>query len=241
VTAPLPYGPTMTALLTPLRKAFRVLNRWAAAPLIRAGGGPFLTTTATGSILVLRTTGRKSGLVREAPLGYTVIDGRVVVMAGYGRKAHWFRNALADPEVEVLLPGALIAGRAEEITEPDERRATFRTLVESMGVVGRLTLGNVRGMSDAEVDQLAVAFPILAITPTAVRPGPFDPGGVGTRINTALWALPAAAGLIALARHRHPGRSGPARGEQHPPYQAYGGDDHGRQRQVRRGRSARSR
>lgn len=80
-----------------------------------------LTTTVAGSILLLRTTGWKSGLVREAPLGYAVIDGRVVVVAGYGRSTRWFRNALANPEVEVLLPGALIAGHAHEITDPDER------------------------------------------------------------------------------------------------------------------------
>jgi deazaflavin-dependent oxidoreductase (nitroreductase family) len=205
VTTPLPYGPTVTAVLTPLRSAFRVLNRWVAAPLIRAGGGPLLTTTVAGSILLLRTTGRKSGLVREAPLGYTVIDGRVVVTAGYGRSAHWFRNALADPEVEVLLPGALIAGHAAEITEPDARRAAFRALIESMGVVGRLTLGDIRGKRDAEVDLLAQAFPILAITPTAVRPGPFDPGGTGTRINTALWVLLPAAGVVAAAWSRKKG------------------------------------
>jgi deazaflavin-dependent oxidoreductase (nitroreductase family) len=198
VTAPLPYGPTMTAMLKPLRKAFRVFNRGVAVPLIRAGGGPLLTTPVAGSILLLRTTGRKSGLVREAPLGYTVIDGRVVVMAGYGRGAHWFRNAMAEPEVEVLLPGALIAGRAEEITEPEERRAAFRTLIESMGVVGRLTLGgDVRGKSDTEVDVLAQAFPILAITPTALRLGPFDPGGIGTLINTALWVILPVVGIAA--------------------------------------------
>jgi len=186
VTSSLPYGPAMTALLTPLRSSFRVLNHWVAAPLIRAGGGPLLSTPVAGSILLMRTTGRKSGLVREAPLGYTVIDGRVVVVAGYGRSADWFRNALADPEVEVLLPGALIAGRAAEIAEPDERRASFRALIESMEVVGRLTLGDIGGKSDTEVDTLAQAFPILAITPTAIRAGPFDPGGMGTRINTAL-------------------------------------------------------
>ena len=202
MTVPLPYGNAVTAVLTPLRTAFRVLNRWMAAPLIRAGGGPLLTTPVAGSILLLRTTGRKSGLVREAPLGYTVIEGRVVVVAGYGRSAHWFRNALADPQVEMLLPGALIAGLAEEITEPDQRRAAFRTLIKSLGVVGRLTLGDVRGKSDAEVDMLAVAFPILAITPTAVRLGPFDPGGVGTRINTAIWVLLGAAALAAAASRR---------------------------------------
>jgi len=202
MTVPLPYGHAVTAVLTPLRTAFRVLNRWMAAPLIRAGGGPLLTTPVAGSILLLRTTGRKSGLVREAPLGYTVIEGRVVVVAGYGRSAHWFRNALADPQVEMLLPGALIAGLAEEVTEPDQRRAAFRTLVKSMGVVGRLTLGDIRGKSDAEVDMLAVAFPILAITPTAVRLGPFDPGGVGTRINTAIWVLLGVAALAAAVSRR---------------------------------------
>ena len=202
MTTPLPYGPAVTAVLNPLRKTFLVLNRWVAAPLIHAGGGPMLTTPIAGSILLLRTTGRKSGLVREAPLGYAVVDGRVVVVAGYGRTAHWFRNAAADPEVEVLLPGALIAGRAEEITEPDKRRAAFRALIASMGVVGRLTLGDVRGKNDAEVDMLAEAFPILAITPTAVRPGPFDPGGIGTRINTALWVLLGTAGLTAAVLRR---------------------------------------
>jgi len=202
MTTPLPYGPAMTAVLGPLRKAFLVLNRWIAAPLIRAGGGPLLTTPVAGSILLLRTTGRKSGLVREAPLGYTVLDGRVVVVAGYGRTAHWFLNAVADPEVEMMLPGARIAGQAEEITEPDERRAAFRTLIQSMGVVGRLTLGDVSGKGDDEVDLLAQAFPILAITPTAVLPGPFDPGGIGTRINTALWVIVGAAGLSAVVSRR---------------------------------------
>ena len=87
----------MTAVLTPLRTAFRVLNRWMAAPLIRAGGGPLLTTPVAGSILLLRTTGRKSGLVREAPLGYTVIDGRVMVVAGYGRGAHLSLIHISEP------------------------------------------------------------------------------------------------------------------------------------------------
>lgn len=202
MTAPLPYGPAMTAVLDPLRKAFLVFNRWAAAPLIRAGGGPLLATPAAGSILLLRTTGRKSGLVREAPLGYTVIDGRVVVVAGYGRRSHWFRNALAHPEVEVLLPGARIAGRAGEITEPAELRAAFRALVESMGVVGQITLGDIRGKTDAEVDTLAQGFPVLAITPTAILPGPFDPGGIGTRINSASSVLLAVVGLAVVARRR---------------------------------------
>lgn len=202
MATPLPYGPTATALLAPLRRGLLVVNRRLAAPLLRVGGGPLLATPVAGSILVLRTTGRKSGLNREAPLGYAIVDGRIVVVAGYGRGAHWFANAVADPEVEVVLPGAVVAGRAEEITEPAARRAAFRTLIASMGIVGTLTLGDVRDKSDAEVDALAEALPILAIKPYAIRPGPFDPGRIATRVNAAVWLLVGALAIAAGARRR---------------------------------------
>ena len=200
--APLPYGPTMTRLLEPMRRGFKWFNTYVAVPAIKVGAGPLLATAQGGSIMVLRTVGRKSGLVREAPLGYAVLDGRVLVIAGYGRKAHWFRNALANPAVEVALPGAVLAGRAEEVNEPADRRAAFRAVMAALGVVGKLTLGDVTALSDDEVDDLAAAFPMLAITPTAFRSGPFDPGGVFTKVNLWLWVGGAALAVVACARRR---------------------------------------
>lgn len=202
MTTDLPYGPCMTAALEPLRRGFRLLNRYAAAPMIRAGVGPLLATPATGSILVLRTVGRKSGLVREAPLGYTVINGKVVMIAGYGRDAHWFRNVVANPEVEVALPGAVFAGVAEELTDPFERREAFRAVMTSLGAVGRLTLGDVAAMPDDEVDHFAEAFPVLGVTPTAILPGPYDPGGAFTKATLWLWAGGAGLGVWAVTRRR---------------------------------------
>lgn len=202
MTTELPYGPRMTAALDPLRRGFRLLNRYVAAPAIRAGVGPLLATPATGSILVLRTVGRKSGLVREAPLGYTVVNGKVVVIAGYGRDAHWFRNALANPAVEVALPGAVFAGVAEELADPFERREAFRAVTASLGTIGRLTLGDVSGMADDEVDRLADAFPVLGVTPTAVLPGPYDPGGAFTKATLWMWAGGAGLAVWALSRRR---------------------------------------
>ncbi len=202
MTTELPYGPTFTALLEPLRAGFRVLNRYVAAPLTKAGGGPLLNTPATGSILVLRTVGRKSGLVREAPLGYAVVDGRVAMIAGYGRDAHWFRNALANPAVEVVLPGAVLAGVAEEVTDLVERRAAFRAVTAALGAIGRMALGDAVEMSDEQVDRLADAFPVLAVRPTAILPGPHDPGGVVPAANLALWVALAAGGAAALLRRR---------------------------------------
>lgn len=185
--SPLPYGPSVTNALGPLRRGFRTFNRRIAAPMIRWGAGPLMATSAGGSIMVLRTVGRTSGLVREAPLGYALLDGRVVVVSGYGRSAHWFRNAQATPEVEVALPGAVLAGVAEEITDVAERRRAFRTALASFGVVGRITVGDTDRMSDAELDTLAENLPVLAIRPTGVLPGPYDPGGAFARVNGWLW------------------------------------------------------
>lgn len=157
-----------------------------------------LGTPVTGQMLLLRTIGHISGQVREAPLGYTLIDGRVVVMAGYGRGTHWFRNALAHPDVEIALPGAVLAGRAAEITDITRRRQAFRVLYDALGVVGRTVLPAAASAPDERVDELAEALPIIEITPTAVLPGPYDPGG-------GFWRYPFAvtlAGILLLTVRR---------------------------------------
>jgi deazaflavin-dependent oxidoreductase (nitroreductase family) len=198
--APLPYGPLTTRLLEPLRRLFLVLNRCVTAPAIRAGLGPLLVSPFGGSMLVLRTRGRKSGLIREAPLGYTLLDGAIVVVAGYGRAAHWFRNLEADPAVEVALPGAVVAGRAEEITDPAAWERAFRQLVADLGVVGGLTVPDLAGATPERMATLRAAFPVVRIEISGMRPGPYDPGG-------RFWILPSAVtlgvvALLALARRR---------------------------------------
>lgn len=198
MTDPLPYGPVLSRVLEPIRRGFLVVNRRVTAPALRSGLGVLLGTPATGSMLVLRTRGRRSGLVREAPLGYAVHDGRVVVVAGYGRTCSWFVNALADPQVEVLLPGARLAGTAAELTDPGERDAAFVTAITAMGVVGRATVGDLTTASPERVRELATAFPVLAVTPTAVLPGPFDPGGPGARRGAAVGAALTVAAVLGV-------------------------------------------
>lgn len=49
--------------------------------------------------------------------------------------------------------------------------------------------------------RLAEAFPVLAVAPIAVLPGPYDPGGVFAKAN--LWiSAGVVAGLVALCRRR---------------------------------------
>jgi deazaflavin-dependent oxidoreductase (nitroreductase family) len=69
-------------------------------------------------VLLLTTTGRKSGLPRVTPLQYEEIDGAIYLGSSRGQKADWFRNILADPHVEVRVKARRFRGVAETVTEP---------------------------------------------------------------------------------------------------------------------------
>jgi deazaflavin-dependent oxidoreductase (nitroreductase family) len=206
--APLPYGPLMTRFLRPLQRAFLVLNRWFMAPAIRAGLGRLVGNPFTGHIMLLRTRGRRSGLVREAPLGYVIRGGAVYCVAGYGMATPWYHNLLAEPAVEVVLPDRRFRGRAEPVTDPAEWLAAYRALLTSFGFVGRAVAGDVARIGDEALLAEHRSLPVIRITPTEppepLVGGPWDPGGNGWILtNGAALVVTAALGL-AWRRLRHP-------------------------------------
>lgn len=210
-TIPLPYGPLMTRFAPLIQGGFRVVNRSLAVPLLRAGMGPFLATPLTGSLMVLRTRGRRTGRRRDVPLGYVIREGSVYFCAGFGRPTAWLLNIAADPNVEVLLPGGAFAGVAEEVTERGEWAPAMRALLVSLGMIGRMTVGDVRGLGDDELWALAGGIPLVRVRVTGLGSGPFDPGGLGWVIPTAIttvWLVSRARRLFRGApRRRGQGRS----------------------------------
>jgi deazaflavin-dependent oxidoreductase (nitroreductase family) len=69
-------------------------------------------------VLLLITTGRKSGQPRTTPLQYEEVDGAIYIGAARGRKADWFRNIVAHPQVEVRVKSRRFQGIAEPVTDP---------------------------------------------------------------------------------------------------------------------------
>lgn len=74
--------------------------------LWRLGLGKWINArpAVAGRIMVLNHTGRKSGLLRQTPLNYAIIDGEIYCTAGLGETTDWYRNILANPHVEVWTP-----------------------------------------------------------------------------------------------------------------------------------------
>ncbi len=185
--AALPYGPRMSRMLPRMHRWFLWLNRWLGVPMIKAGLSPAWGTPYGGYFVLLRTRGRKSGEMREAPLGYGLADGNVYVMAGFGRRTQWLRNIEADPNVEVILPGRALRGLAEEVTDPAERARGMRAAAIGCGLVGAGTLRlDPRRASDDALLLATGGIPLVRVRPTGIAAGPWDPGGWG-------WATLAAA------------------------------------------------
>ncbi len=82
--------------------------------LYRIGLGPVIGKL----ILLLTTTGRRSGLPRVTPLGYEEIDSDIYLGSAQGAESDWFKNAKANPHVHIRIGPRESEGIAEPVTDP---------------------------------------------------------------------------------------------------------------------------
>ena len=160
-----------------LRQFFRFLNRFFMAPVFRLGLGPFMGNPLSGYIMVLKTVGRKSGKLRYSPVNYAILGGYVYCLAGFGQVAHWYRNLLAKPQIEAILPGGAIAGVAERVDDAAEGLRVARQILRNSGFAGFLAGLNAFRVTDAELEEKTKDYPVIRIRPTGIGSGAGDAGG----------------------------------------------------------------
>ena len=84
------------------------------------------------AILLLTTTGRKSGEERTTPLIHRTDGDRWIVVASRGGTPDhpgWFYNLSEDPEIEIQVKGERIPVRASTV-EGDERERLWKLMTE---------------------------------------------------------------------------------------------------------------
>ena len=91
--------------------------------LLSVSGGRLGASFSGMTSVELHTTGRTSGQRRSVMLTAPVREpGRVVLVASKGgddRDPEWYRNLVADPEVEVTIDGATQPMRARTATDAE--------------------------------------------------------------------------------------------------------------------------
>ena len=174
-----------------MRRFFWFLNKFFMVPLFRLGFAPFFGNPFSGYIMVLKAVGRKSGKVRYAPVNYAIHQGNVYCISGGRESSDWYRNLMATPEIEVILPSGPIFGRVEEVTGVDERRIVIRRILQNAGFAGFFEGYNPFTISDAELMQKSADLPLLRIHSLGIGNGASDPSGWAW-----IWAFVITIGLI---------------------------------------------
>ena len=105
--------------------------RWTGklnVPLYRASGGRLMGKVGKAPVLLLTTTGRKSGESRTAPVLYLADGERLIVIGSNAGNPHapaWSLNLKANPDAEVEVGRARRRVRAR-VAEGEERIELWR-------------------------------------------------------------------------------------------------------------------
>jgi len=174
----LDYPGWIKTLLPAIHDAFTTGNKYVIVPALKMGLGRYASNPFTGYLMILRTRGHKSGEMRDAPLGYTIVGEYVYCVAGFGRQTHWVQNVRADPNVEVILPSRSFSGLAEEVTDEAERGRVLPPLLRSMGAIaGMMGMGNPWRDAPEAIAARCEGMPLVRVRATGIAAGPEDPGG----------------------------------------------------------------
>jgi deazaflavin-dependent oxidoreductase (nitroreductase family) len=93
----------------------------------RANHGKVSGIFANAPVLLLTTTGVKSGNKHTTPVVYTTDGDRLVIIASKGGAPNnpaWYHNLVANPTVTIELPDESFEARAV-VTKGDERQRLF--------------------------------------------------------------------------------------------------------------------
>jgi len=92
-------------------------------PLVNAAARAGLPTP---SVVILETTGRRSGEPRRVPVGRALEGDTLWIVAEHGRKAAYVRNIQADPRVRVRVGRRWRTGTASVLPDDDWRERQRR-------------------------------------------------------------------------------------------------------------------
>jgi deazaflavin-dependent oxidoreductase (nitroreductase family) len=148
--------------LNTLRRVFHAMNPFMVFMLrIDLGWTMNIWPAVSGRIMVIKHRGRKSGKEYFTPVNYALVDGEVYCTAGFGSISDWFRNMLANPNIELWLPEGKRKARAEDISDSPHRLFLLRQVIIASGFAGPLFGINPKKVNDEQLDALSKEYRLV--------------------------------------------------------------------------------
>jgi len=119
-STPRPFTAREVAIANPFIKLMSRLNTWAYRVTNGRLGGRF---PGGAPVMLVTTRGRKTGRQHTVPLLYLRDGSRVVTVASKGGMDYhpiWYRNLIANPDVEVQIGAETVRMRAATATEQEK-------------------------------------------------------------------------------------------------------------------------
>jgi len=133
--------------------------------LYAIGLGPFVGRI----VLLLTTTGRRSGLKRVTPLQYEMIGDDCYIGAARGVQADWVRNIQSNPQVEIHVGAKYFQGVAEVITDPSRFADFMEVRLERHPLMIGLMMEKAHGLprrpSREQLEEMAKTEALAIIRP----------------------------------------------------------------------------
>ena len=121
-------------------------------------------------ILLLTTTGRRSGKKRVTPLQYEMIGSDYYLGSARGVKSDWVRNIQSNPQVEIRAGGKHFFGTAEVIVDPSKFADFMEVRLERHPLMIGFIMAKAHGLSKhpsrEQLEALAINEAFVIVHPT---------------------------------------------------------------------------
>jgi deazaflavin-dependent oxidoreductase (nitroreductase family) len=159
------------------------IRKWFFKSPVSMYRGPIGEVMRKRCVMLLTTTGRKSGLPRTTGVSFMPVGDRYIIFAGWGIQSDWYKNLLANPDVTIRIGSKQIKATAKPIEDLARRRDLMLQMRERSdqcgppepvrGVLKRTGVFDYEGELDMAVDQQG-RLPVVEITPISGTTSPED-------------------------------------------------------------------
>jgi deazaflavin-dependent oxidoreductase (nitroreductase family) len=153
------------AQMKTLRRVFHAMNYFMVF-MWRLGMGRLINgwPAVCGRIMVIRHRGRKTGREYLTPVNYALLENEIYAAAGFGPDTDWYRNIMADPEVQLWLPNGRHRARACDVSNSPCRVKMLREITIASGLAGPLLGVDQRKLSDEQFEKIGNDYRLIHFT-----------------------------------------------------------------------------